>query len=127
MSNLYRGPSKDAFYQISVHLRRHIQRRRFFRNQPIRNKNFLWRQSQIQPTEPLVYFYFRCVRVGMKCPIRAGSGLCRDFTVNRMPPYKKPQVCSSSPFCDCFESSDLYAKMFEICAMYVIPHNGMKL
>ena len=32
MSNLYRGPSKDAPYQ----------RRRFFRNQPIRNKNGLW-------------------------------------------------------------------------------------
>jgi hypothetical protein len=52
------------------------------------------------------------------CPIRAGSGLCRDFTVNRIPPYKKPQDCSRSPFCDCFKSSDLYAKMFEICAMY---------
>ena len=41
MSNLYRGPSIDASYQISVHLGKRF-RRRFFRNQPIRNKNCLW-------------------------------------------------------------------------------------
>ena len=43
MSNLYRGPSIDASYQVSVHLAKQFQRRRFFRNQPIRNKNCLWR------------------------------------------------------------------------------------
>ena len=42
MSNLYRGPSIHAFYQISVHSGKRFQRRRFFRNQPIRNKNGLW-------------------------------------------------------------------------------------
>jgi len=42
MSNLYRGPSKDASYQISTHLAKQFERRRFFRNQPIRNKNCLW-------------------------------------------------------------------------------------
>jgi hypothetical protein len=42
MSNLYRGPSKDAPYQVSIHVARRFQRRRFFRNQPIRNKNCLW-------------------------------------------------------------------------------------
>jgi hypothetical protein len=39
MSNFYRGPSIDTFYQISVHLGKRFQRRRFFGNQPIRNKN----------------------------------------------------------------------------------------
>jgi hypothetical protein len=29
MSILYRGPSMDAFYQISVHLGKQFQRRRF--------------------------------------------------------------------------------------------------
>ena len=43
MSILHRGPSKDASYQISIHLAKRFQRRRFFRNQPIRNKNCLWR------------------------------------------------------------------------------------
>ena len=44
MSNLYRGPSKDAsyMYQVLIHLAKLFQRRWFFRNQPIRNKNCLW-------------------------------------------------------------------------------------
>jgi hypothetical protein len=42
MSNLYRGPSIDVSYQVSVHLVKLFQRRRFFRNQPIRNKNCMW-------------------------------------------------------------------------------------
>jgi hypothetical protein len=42
MSNLYRGPSKDAPYQVLIHMAKRFQRRRFFRNQPIRNKNGLW-------------------------------------------------------------------------------------
>jgi hypothetical protein len=42
MSNLYRGPSKDAPYQVSIYLAKRFQRR-FFRNQPIRKKNgLLW-------------------------------------------------------------------------------------
>jgi hypothetical protein len=42
MSKLYRGPPIDASYQVSVHLAKQFQRRRFFRNHPIRNKNCLW-------------------------------------------------------------------------------------
>ena len=41
MSNLYRGSPIDASYQVSVHLAKRFQRRRFFRKQPIRNKNCL--------------------------------------------------------------------------------------
>jgi hypothetical protein len=40
MSNVYRGPSIDAAYQVSVHLTKQFQRR-FLRNRPIRNKNGL--------------------------------------------------------------------------------------
>jgi hypothetical protein len=42
MSNLYRGSPNDASYQVLIHLAKQFQRRRFFRNQPIRNKNVLW-------------------------------------------------------------------------------------
>jgi hypothetical protein len=42
MSNLYREPSIDASYQVSVHLAKWFHMRRFFRYQPIRNKNCLW-------------------------------------------------------------------------------------
>jgi hypothetical protein len=42
MSNPYKGPAKDASYQVLIHLAKLFQRRRFFRNKPIRNNNFLW-------------------------------------------------------------------------------------
>ena len=42
MTNLCRGPSIDVSYQISVHLGKWFQRRRFFLNRPIRNKKCPW-------------------------------------------------------------------------------------
>ena len=42
MSKLNREPSIDASYQVLVHLDERFQRRRFLRNQLIRNKNCLW-------------------------------------------------------------------------------------
>jgi hypothetical protein len=42
MNNLYRGPSIDASYQVSIHLDQQFQRRRLKKNGPIRNKNCLW-------------------------------------------------------------------------------------
>ena len=43
MSNIYRGPAIDASYQVSFHLAKRFQKRRFFLNRPIRNKNCLGR------------------------------------------------------------------------------------
>jgi Zn-finger protein len=42
ISTLNRGLPIDASYQVLVHLAKRLQRRRLFRNQPIRNKNCLW-------------------------------------------------------------------------------------
>ena len=42
LSNLHRGHSIDVSYQVSVHMAKQFQRRRFFRNRPIRNKNCMW-------------------------------------------------------------------------------------
>jgi len=42
LRKLYTEPSKGTSYQIAVHLAIRFQRRRFCRNQPIRNKNCLW-------------------------------------------------------------------------------------
>ena len=42
MSNLYRGPSIDASYQVSYHLAKRFQRKSCFRNRLIRNKKCLW-------------------------------------------------------------------------------------
>jgi hypothetical protein len=43
MSNLYRGPSIDASYQVSYHLTKRFQMKSCFRNQTIRNKKCLLR------------------------------------------------------------------------------------
>ena len=42
ISNLYRGPSIEVSYQVSIHLANRFQRKRFFRNRPIKTKNCLW-------------------------------------------------------------------------------------
>jgi hypothetical protein len=57
MSTLYRGPSKDDSYQISIHLAKRLQRRRFFRNQPIRNKNCLWRPCLLTDRDEMSNLY----------------------------------------------------------------------
>jgi hypothetical protein len=38
MSNVYRGPSIDASYLVSVHLAKRFQRRRFFRKESTNQK-----------------------------------------------------------------------------------------
>ena len=57
MCNLYRGTSIDAHYQVSVHLAKRFQRRRFFRNQPIRNKNCLWRPCVLMDRDKMDNLY----------------------------------------------------------------------
>ena len=57
MSNLYRGPAIDASYRVSVHLAKRFQRRRFFRNQPIRNKNCLWRPCLLMDRDEMSNLY----------------------------------------------------------------------
>jgi hypothetical protein len=56
LSALYRGPSKDASYQVSIHLPKRFQRRKIFRNQPIRNKNCLWRPCLITDRDEMSNF-----------------------------------------------------------------------
>jgi hypothetical protein len=56
MSNLYREPSIDASYQVSVHLDKRFQRR-FFLNRPIRNKNCLWRQCLLMDRNKMSNLY----------------------------------------------------------------------
>jgi hypothetical protein len=57
MNNLYRGPSIDASYQVSVHLAKKFQRRRFKKNQPIRNKNCLWRTCLLMDRDKMSNLY----------------------------------------------------------------------
>ena len=61
MSKLHRGPSIDASidasYQVSVHLAKGFQRRRFFRKQPIRNKNCLWQPCLLTDRNEMSILY----------------------------------------------------------------------
>jgi hypothetical protein len=59
MSNLYRKSSKDASYQVSIHLAKQFQRRRFFKNRPIRNKNCLWRSCLLMDWDEMSKLYRR--------------------------------------------------------------------
>jgi hypothetical protein len=53
----YKAPSIDAPYQVSVHLAERFQKRRLFRNQPIRNKNCLWRPCFLKDRDEMNNLY----------------------------------------------------------------------
>jgi hypothetical protein len=57
MSNLYRGPSKDASYQALIHLAGGFRGEYFFRNQPIRNKKRLWRPCLLMDRDEMSSLY----------------------------------------------------------------------
>ena len=57
MGNLYRGPSIAATYQVSVHLAKRFQRRRFFMNRPISNKNCLFRPCLLRDQDYMSNLY----------------------------------------------------------------------
>jgi len=57
MNNLYRGPAIDVSYQVLVHLAKRFQRRRFSRNRPIRNNNFLWRPCLLTDRDEMKNIY----------------------------------------------------------------------
>ena len=54
MTNLYRGPSIDASYQVSVHLDKRFQRKRFLK---IRNKDCLWRPCLLMDRDKVSNLY----------------------------------------------------------------------
>jgi len=57
MSNLYREPSMHADYQVSFHLPKRLQRKRFFRNRPIRKKNCLWQPCLLPDRDKISNLY----------------------------------------------------------------------
>ena len=62
MNNIYRGPSIHVYAsQVSVHLAEQFHRRRFFRNQPIRNKNCLWRPHLLMVLPQMLPTTFRFI------------------------------------------------------------------
>jgi hypothetical protein len=56
MGNLYRGPSIDASYQVSVYLAKRFQEKNI-KNQPIRNKSRLWRPCLLRDRDEMSTLY----------------------------------------------------------------------
>jgi hypothetical protein len=50
-------PSVGASHQVLVHLAKQFQRRRFFRNQPTRNKNCLWQPCLLTDRDEISNLY----------------------------------------------------------------------
>ena len=59
MRKLYKGPSIDAAYQVSIHLapRFQIRREDCLGNQPIRNKNCLWQPCLLTDRNEMSILY----------------------------------------------------------------------
>jgi hypothetical protein len=59
MCNLYRRPAIVASYQVSVHLAKQFEKRRFLYNRSIRNKNYLWRPCLLTDRDEMSNLYRR--------------------------------------------------------------------
>ena len=57
MSDLYRGHAIDVSYQVLVHLAKQFERRRIFRNQPIRYTNCLCRPCLLTDQDKMCNLY----------------------------------------------------------------------
>ena len=57
MSNLYRGPSIDASYQVSDNLGQAVSEEKIFRNRPIRKKDCLWRPCLLMDQDEMSTLY----------------------------------------------------------------------
>jgi len=54
MNHLDRGPYIDASHQVTVYLAMQFHRKYFFRNRPIRNKNYLWRSCLLTDRDDII-------------------------------------------------------------------------
>ena len=57
ISNLYRGPSIDASYQVLVHLAKPVSKEKIIKNRPIRNKNCLWWPCSLMDRDEMSNLY----------------------------------------------------------------------
>ena len=100
MSILYREPSIDASYQVLVHLAKRLERRRFFRNQPIRNKNSLWRPCLLMDRDEMSNLYRGpSIDASYQVSIHLAKGFqrrrlkCEKVNRRRMPSDGKSSHC----------------------------------
>jgi hypothetical protein len=108
MINLYRGPSKDAYYQVLIHLAKWFPRRRFFRNQPIRNKNDLWRPCLLTDRDKITNLYRGpSIDASYQISVHLGSGFRGEDFFRNQPIKNKNGLCWPCLYTDRDEMSNL--------------------
>ena len=108
MSNVYRWPTKVASYQVSIHLAKWFQRRRFFRNQSIRNKNCLWHPCLLMDRDEMSNLYrARTIDASYQDSVQLAEGFQRrrlkcekltDDRCQRQCELKKKKLKSTPPW-----------------------------
>jgi hypothetical protein len=127
MSNLYRGPSKDASYQVSIHLAKRFQRRRFFRNQPIRNKNTLWRPCLLTDRDEMSNLYRRhAIDASYQVSIHLAKRFQRRRFFRNQPIRNKNTLWRPCLLTDRDEMSNLYRRHAIDASYQVSVHLAMR-
>jgi hypothetical protein len=127
MSNLYRGPSKDASYQVSIHLAKRFQRRRFFRNQPIRNKNTLWRPCLLTDRDEMSILYRRhAIDASYQVSIHLAKRFQRRRFFRNQPIRNKNTLWRPCLLTDRDEMSNLYRRHAIDASYQVSVHLAMR-
>jgi hypothetical protein len=75
----YRGPAIDDTYQVLVHLAQRFQRRRLFRNQPIRNKNCLWRPCLLTDRDEMSNLLTTVVSCALRAAVYLNSSPLKPY------------------------------------------------
>ena len=115
----------DASYQVSVHLAKRFQRRRFFRNQPIRNKNCLWRSCLLTDRDKLSKLYRTFHRCFLPSFGPFGQTVSEEKNLKNQPIRNKNRLWRPYLVMDRDEMSNLFRGP-SICASYQVSDHLAK-
>ena len=100
MKTVYKEPFIDASYKVSVYLVKRFQRRRFFNNRPIRNKNCLWRPCLLMDRDKIKKLYRGpSIDSSYQASVHSSEGFqrgrlkCEKLTDDRTPSDGKSSHC----------------------------------
>ena len=109
MTNLYRGPPIDNTYQVSFHLAKRFQRRRFIEIDQFRNKNCLWRPCLLIDRDVMSKLYRgyskRCI---LPCFVSFGKVVSEKKIFRNRPIRNKNCLCQPCLLMDWEEMSNIY-------------------
>ena len=120
ISNLYRGPSNDAFYQMLVHLGKRFQRKRLSRNWTTRNKNCLWRPCLLTNQDEMrIRYRGHSIDVSFQIWVHLGKRLQRRTLFTNRPIRNKNFLWRRSLLTDQDEMNNRYRGPFQAACYQV--------